>query len=61
MLKSTQAESALMTGSVRSTIVRDPRVLVRKSFSAFARILKVYSLRFINDSSRLRRSFIGLS
>jgi hypothetical protein len=61
MLKSTQAESASMTGSVRSTIVRDPRVPVRKSFLVFARILEVYSLRFMNDLSRLRRSFIGLS
>jgi hypothetical protein len=42
-------------------MVRDPRVPVRKSFSVFARILVVYSLRFINNLSRLRRSFIGPS
>jgi hypothetical protein len=61
MSKSTQAELALITGSVKSTIVRYPRLPVRKSFSVFARILEVYSLRFINNLSRSRRSFIGLS
>jgi hypothetical protein len=61
MLKSTQAELVLITESVRSTIVRDSRVPIRKSFSMFARILEVYSQRFIKDLSRLRQSFIGLS
>jgi hypothetical protein len=56
-----KAESASITGSVRSTMVRDPGVPVRKSFSVFARIPVVYSLRFMNYSSRSRRSFIGPS
>jgi hypothetical protein len=43
-----KAESASITGSVRSTMVRDPGVPVRKSFSVFARIPVVYSLRFMN-------------
>ena len=61
MLKRTQAESALITELVKSTIVRDPRVPVRKLFLMLARILEVYSQRFIKNLSRSRRSFIGLS
>ena len=57
MSKVTRAESASMTGSVKSTIVRDPGKPIRKSFSVSAKIFgdKIV-LRFMSDSRRSRQA-----